>query len=287
MDGSTFGGLLVRPESEISFDNGSGPEITAKLAVSHDVLREASAVRYAAYAAHGLIDPSENGMLTDHWDAYPSTKTIVVYKNSVPVATVRVCLYAPASGIPGSDAVPAMDVFHDEIVDCYHSMPTRNREARAIEVARLARHPDLGSDDLPVFALYRMVSYLVLHFEADAVIVAVQKRHIPFYRRLGFQRRSELRPYAKLKVEGALMACVRKEGEELQQSLPVLGLVSKDDSNYYDFLAGRRVPVFGTGHSEPAAIGMIGERFVGNHSAQALLAGRRRQPYTQPVALAA
>lgn len=288
MDGSTYGKLL--PENQISVSNIEEPSdgITARLAVSPDVWRDAWTVRHAAYAASGLIDAKESGLLVDEWDTLPSTKTIVIYKNGMPVSTARVCLYAPDSGVVGANAVPAMDVFKDDIVDLHRRMPSDHDRPRAVEIARLARHPDLGADHQPVFALYRMASYLVLHFQADAVIAAVQKHHVPFYRRLGFQRISDLRPYAKLKVEGALMACVRPENGELREVLPVLRLVSAQDSNYHDFLAGYRVPVFGTTTAPVAVDGMIDQRFVGG-----VVAGRRERPHAaspadaRPLALAA
>lgn len=263
MDGSILSTVLPTHASEIGSVLDATSGVTARMAVTEEVLDEALQIRHAAYVAQGLIGRDEECNLLDAWDTAPSTKVIVVYKNGMPVATARVCLYAPETGIAGANAIPAMDVFHQEIVDLHKTLAYGGRPARSIEIARLARHPDLGSDSQPVFALYRMACYVALLVEADAVIAAVQRHHIPFYRRLGFQKLTESRPYSKLKVEGTLMACMRSEGGQLSDAIPILRLVSKSDTTYHDFLAGYRVPVFGTGRSRAEVSGLIGRLMEG------------------------
>ncbi len=258
MDGSIFGGSLIRHDGQISYDDGAGSELTARLALSRSVLQEAWAIRQSAYVAQGLIEPTATDVLTDHWDFAPSTKVIVVYKDFVPVATVRVCLYAPPTGIDGAATVPAMDVFPGEIVQLHGSIPAGPVPARTVEIARLARDPTLCADSEPVFALYRMASYATLAFEADAIISAVQRHHVPFYRRLGFNKIAAPRPYSKVKAECALVGRVRREGEELRDVLPILRLVSKEDSVFSDFLAGERVPVYGGNRAPPSLSAIFG-----------------------------
>lgn len=263
MDGSICGDLLLRPTHQTTLTDGAGGGITARLALNEEVLREAWSVRYAAYFSNGYIEPTATALFEDQYDYKDSSKTVVVYKNDAPVATVRVCLYAPDSGIPGAKTIPAMDVFYDEIVGLFRHSRLRNPLTRGAEVMRLSRHPDLRADYEPVFALFRMVGYLLLHFDADVVISAVRTHHVPFYRRMGFQQMTEPRPYPRLKFETGLMACARNDGQTLKDSLPVLGLVSKHDGSYADFLAGRRVPVFGTEYAPPPLSGMFGGRFEG------------------------
>ena len=282
MDGSIYGGLLIRENDKNSCDYSVCDKITARLALSQEVLEEAWNLRHAAYSSHGFIEPKTNGMFMDDWDFRDSTRVIVVYKNEVPVATVRVCLYAPETGIDGAGSLPTMDRFRNEIVDILDKVRVDNGLVRAAEVLRLSRHPDLGADYEPVFALFRMVGYMLLHFDADAVFSAVRRHHIAFYRRMGFRKITEPCPSAKLKFETGLMACVRQKGAELRDSLSVLGLVSKADDNYRDFLAGERVPVFGTGPAPAALSGMFGGRFEGIQASPALFASRARKTARLP-----
>lgn len=287
MDGANFG-LEARP-SRISFglkgiaDDG----ISARLAISEEHLREAWAIRHDAYAAEGLISPRADGLLADETDFLPSVNVIVLYKNDVPVATTRVCLYEPDGGIAGADYLPAMSVFHDEIVDLYRNIPPRGPHARLVENARMARHPSLGADAEPTFGLYRMVCYLLLHMEADAVLAAVQRHHMPFYRRLGMSTVADVRKHPKFDAEVGLVASVRDENEHLRKNLRVLGLVSRSDSNFQDFVSGERVPVFGTGQAPAELTGFMGGRFEWSNASRRVNAETADQSYAQPVALAA
>ena len=256
MDGSTYGGLLIRDGLKTSGDRVADGALTAQLAASETVLRDAWRVRHAAYSSQGYIEPRASGMFVDECDHYPSSKTVVIYKHDAPVATVRVCLYAPQSGISGTDAVPAMDVFHDEITTLLPPFSDDGRPARAVEVMRLARHPDVATEHEPVFALFQMVGYLILLLQADAVISAVRAHHMPFYRRLGFQKVTEPRPYPKLRFLTGLMACLRREGEGIEASMPILRMLSHHDAVYQDFVSGRRVPVLGA-ERFPSGLGRL------------------------------
>lgn len=264
------------------------PLITARLALSEDVLREAWAVRHAAYAAQGLITPNETGMLADDWDFSPATRVIVIYKSGDPVATSRISLYAPDSGIPGSNAVPSMAMFEAEIPLMYQDIPHQDDFPWVVDVSRLGRHPSLGTDCEPVFAMYRMICYLLLHYKADALISAVQKHHVPFYKRLGFQKMAEPKAHPRLNLSAALMACIRTEGGHLRDVLRILGLVSEKDSNFAGFIAGERVPVFGTGPAPAELSGIFGGRLEGLHGKSSM---RERQAenasLTEKISIAA
>lgn len=288
MDGSIYGRLLSRPDDKSSSHVFDDVELTARLATIPDVLTDAWVVRHAAYASHGFIQPAKNGMFIDECDHYPSARTVVVYKNNSPVATVRVCLYAPESGIAGANRVPAMDVFETEIVDIFNHLRSGAASPRGVEVMRLSRHPSLGNDYEPVLALFRTVGYLLLHFDADVVVSGVRKHHMPFYRRLGFRKITEPRPYPKLKFETALMACVRRTGLALEDSMPVLGWLSKEDEHYRDFIAGKRVPILGVGGAVAGLGGIFAGRLSNPAAARALLgAGATEQVVPDQQRLAA
>ena len=264
MDGSIYGGALNSRDLQSNFGDGSASDITARLVTDAQGFEESWRLRHAAYSAQGYIEQSANGLFMDEYDNYPTSKTVVVYKEGIPVASVRLCLSAPDIGLGIAKNLPAFKMFPEEIAGVLESFRGPTRHARAAEVTRLSRHPDLGNDFEPVFALFRMVGYLLLESEADAVFSLVCTHHTPFYRRLGFRKLGEPRPYPNLKVETALVACVRAPDRALQQALPMLGLVSKDDANYQAFLAGLHVPVFGTGHVPTAALSTFERRFEGS-----------------------
>ena len=246
MDGFIFGGRLDRSDEGIDCEDAAVPGLTARVALSRRVLEEAWDVRRAAYVAQGLVEPGAAEQLTDALDFSPSTKVFVVYKDGVAVASARACLYAPDSGVAGATTVPAMDVFHDEIVELRRRTPASSKPARVVEIARFARHPSVSADTGIVFALYHMAAYAIQAFEADAVISAIQPHHVPFYRRLGLEQIAAPRPYAKVKAQCALVAAVRPNGGELRDVVPILRLVAKDDGVFGDFVGGNRVPVYGS-----------------------------------------
>jgi len=256
MDGSIYGGLLIHGEQQTSYDELGGGEISARLATSPEVFRDAWMLRHAAYSSHGFIETNANGMFMDECDHYASTKVVVVYRNNSPIGTVRVCLYAPESGIDGANSIPAMDVFHDEITNLLQATPPVRRGPRAVEVMRLATHPDIGSEREPALALFLMAGYLTLHFQANAVVCAVRRHHMPFYRRVGLQKMTEPRAYPKLKFETGLLACIRRDTEELQRSMAILRPISLDDDIFPDFIRGRPVPVFDSERS-PATVNRL------------------------------
>lgn len=280
MDGSIYGGVLLRPDAQTSFDEPEGDALTAQLATSADVLRDAWTIRHAAYSSHGFIEPTSTRMFMDECDFYSSSKTVVLYKNQLPIATVRVCLYAPGSDVAGAHTVPAMDVFHDEIIDLLRDTQNEGSTSRAVEVMRLATHPDLGNSSEVAFALFLMAGYIVLQFDANAVLCAVRKHHMPFYRRVGLRKVTEPRAYPKLKFQTGLMACVRNSPQELQQSMPILHPISRHDGIYRDFIAGRPVPVF-----EPERSPAVVSRLLSNRVEP--VAGAVRYPNPTELALAA
>ena len=266
MDGSILGGEFKPFNVHGSFRSTCDDGITARLALTEEHMRDAWSIRHDAYVAEGLMAPRADGIMADETDFLPSVNVVVLYKNNIPVATTRVCLYEPDGRIAGADYLPAMSVFRDEIVDLYRQVPAQGKHARLVENARMARHPSIGADSEPIFGIYRMVCYLLLHMEADAVLAAVQKHHMPFYRRLGLETKADLRAHPKFDAEVALMASVRKPEEHLRKSLRVLGVVSKTDSNFYDFVGGERVPVFGTGQAPAEYTGFMGGRFEWSQS---------------------
>jgi hypothetical protein len=218
--------------------------LEACLAMTETVKKQAYTLRHDGYLSVGYIEAQKQGFLRDQYDNYRSSKTIVLYKNGAAAASARVCLLDPASKVPGAAAVPAHEMFGNEINELLQGMGTADRPARAVEITKLARHPDFMKDNDLVFAMFRMTGYLILHFDADVVLTSVRASHVPFYKRLGFRNIAEPRPHPKLNVATGLMACFRDSYDGVQKTVPVMNALSSDDDIYPRFMGGELVPVF-------------------------------------------
>jgi hypothetical protein len=219
-------------------------KLEARLALTETVKKQAYTLRHDGYLSVGYIEAQKQGLLQDKYDNYRSSKTIVLYKNGKAAASARVCLLDPASKIPGAGAIPSNEMFDDEITELLQGLGAGNRPGRAVEITKLARHPDFMKDNDLVFAMFRMTGYLILHFDADVVLTSVRASHVPFYKRLGFQKIAEPRPYPELNVETALMACFRASYDGVQKNVPVMNALSPEDDIYPRFMGGELVPVF-------------------------------------------
>lgn len=222
----------------------NGDRLEARLAVTRTVRKQAYTLRHDGYLSAGYIEAKKQRTLRDKYDDYRSSKTIVLYKNSVAAASARVCLFDPASEIPGAESVPALEMFRAEITELLEGMGRGNRPARAVEITKLARHPDFTKDNDLVFAMFRMTGYLILHYDADVVLTVVRPSHIPFYKRLGFHNVADPRPHPTDNVTLALMACFRASYDGVQKTVPVLNALSPEDDILPRFLSGELVPVF-------------------------------------------
>jgi hypothetical protein len=67
---------------------------------------------------------------------------------------------------------------------------------------------------------------------------------MPFYRRLGFTKIADPRPYPRLNFQIGLMACFRPSYSMVQQTVPIVDHIAKNDSVYEPFMAGEQVNVF-------------------------------------------
>jgi hypothetical protein len=76
------------------------------------------------------------------------------------------------------------------------------------------------------------------------LLSTVRQHHMPFYRRLGFQKITDPRKYPKLAFEVGLMACFRQSFKSIQASIPIFQGIDRRDSVYERFFAGERVAIF-------------------------------------------
>ena len=206
--------------------------------------RIAYTLRHDGYLSYGYITPRDDGLFWDKYDVQANTKTLILYKNGVPAGTVRVCLYDPNSDISEPQAVPAMEIFRDEIVNVVKSLNIDGRAGRAVEITRLARSPAFANDMEVIAALYRLVGYLILYYDADVVLNACRPHHMPMYRRLGFQKIEEPRQYPNLTYRAGLMACFKAAYDGTKPNFGFLKGISNEDQSYAGLIAGECVPVY-------------------------------------------
>lgn len=218
--------------------------LEARLALTEKVKRQAYALRHDGYVAVGYMKPTETGRLEDEYDCLESSKTIVLYKHGKPAASARVCLLDLNGHSQGATTVPACAMFGGEISALLEGLGGSGRAARAAEITKLARHPEFLKDNDLVYAIFRMVGYLILHSNADVVLSSVRASHVYFYKRLGFQSVVAPRPHPKFDVATGLMACFRGSYEGVRHNVPVMNQISQDDDTYARFIAGELVPVF-------------------------------------------
>lgn len=215
--------------------------IEAQVVTDASLSETAFRIRYRAYRSYGYIGMRDSGMFHDEYDERPNFRTVVVFKDNVPAATVRVSLSDAGRFRPEENRLQAMEIFGHEIEAATGTLGIADHSPRIMEIAKLARAPEFANDIDVVFALYRAAGYFILHYDADIVFNAVRRHHLPMYRRFGFEQLTELRAYPGLDFETALMACFKSRFGEARTSLPFLRGLSKGNPAYGGLMAGERV----------------------------------------------
>lgn len=217
--------------------------IFAKLATTDRDHGEAQELRYDAYSAAGYLRESETGRFCDKYDNSSANKTFVLYRGKIPVASARVCLLNRTESGGTGDTIPAYEMFQSEIDSYMAASGHATTQNPAIEVTRLSRHSAFSRDIAIMQAMFRMIGYLVLHFDASVMFAAVTTNHVPFYRRMGFQLVADPRDYPGLDVKTALMGCGCHDHSPVRGHLSSLSTLSKHDNIYKSFMAGQIFPV--------------------------------------------
>lgn len=218
--------------------------LEARLALTDAVKKQAYALRHDGYVAVGYVKPQESGILQDEYDDRESSRTIVIYRNGIAAASARISLLDPESKIPGSDEVPASRMFRKEVLQLLQNLEDQGRPARAVEVTKLTRNPDFEHDNDLISAIFQMVGYLILDFDADVVLNTARLNHMRFYERLGFHAIAQPRRHPGIVVELGLMACFRESYDKVRHAVPDMSQLSRKDETFARFVAGELVPVF-------------------------------------------
>ena len=217
--------------------------LSLQLALTSTQKRLAYQIRHDGYMSYNYITPREGNLFVDGYDGRENVKTVLVFKDGIAAATVRLCLFDTTGVFPDASKIPAMEIFNHEIHELMSQMAQSGPATRAVEVSRMARAPAFSSDVDLIHAMFRAVGYLILHFNADVVLNACRPHHMPMYRRLGFQKLHEPRPYPNLTYEAGLMAYFRSEFGRATSRLSFLKGISAEDSVYHALFAGDEVVI--------------------------------------------
>ncbi|WP_174502378.1 N-acyl amino acid synthase FeeM domain-containing protein [Acidiphilium sp. C61] len=234
--------ILAIPETQ---------DTTARIAVTPELMREAAKVRYDGYLSYGYIEAHRDKLFTDGYDAAANSRTVVIYRDYRPAATIRVTLLDLDGRWPSADKVPSMDIFGAEILALGETAMRAGRSGRIVEINRFASAPSFANDRTLIIAAFRMVAYLRLYFDADLMINAVRTQHMPMYRRLGFKKIEEPRQYPNLNFSTGLMAMFPEQYETALQKIGFPDGVSVSDPIYTRLIAGESVPAFSSSWSNP------------------------------------
>lgn len=254
MDGSIIGKQPAWTLGAESHPPRQTTELMARVADDEDTLKDAWLLRYESYSHHAYIDKNPDRLFKDELDFKPTSKTIVIYQNEQAIGSVRVCLHNAAEASLGNYTMPAMSTFPDLIPSLLVDPNDASLNMRAVEVMRLVTHPHLEKNLELIFGLFRMAKYLTKFFDSQILFCGVRSNHIGIYRRIGFKKASEPRPYPKLKFDTALMYGLEEEYEIVQEKISFLSNVNRNDFTYSGLVNGDLVPVFGdANHATPIA----------------------------------
>jgi hypothetical protein len=219
--------------------------ITVQVAKTPALMEEVYRLRHDSYVAQGFLEPKVCGLFSDQWDRFSHFFSMLGYVDGKPAASVRISHCQPAGPPRDRTETTAMEVFEAEIIKLAESFKTGDKPAVVMELSRLTRHPDFSDSNSDVlFGIFRANFYCLRKTNADMLISAVRKHHMPFYRRLGFQKITEPRPYPKLNFETALMACFRQSYDAIEKTIPIFQGINEADSIFQRLFAGERVRIF-------------------------------------------
>jgi hypothetical protein len=236
---------FVRPNRRDRQDSTAPAHFTARLATDPDTRRDAFALRHASYVAGGYIDARPGGLFSDPYDDKPNCRSLVIYKDSRPAASVRLCVLDTDPAKTGWDDIPAAHVFEEEVAKLLAEAPAGEKPATATEINRLVRHPDFATDYELVFILFRFVSFMVLNDKSDMMLSCVRRNHMPFYKRLEFCSIAGPRAYPELKFSTNLMACPRTRYSTILNNYEILNSRAVETGCYQGLFRGESVAVFG------------------------------------------
>lgn len=243
MDGFGFFDKIEVSRAAIA-DISDKHETEAQLVIAEQMGQDAFRIRHDGYLSYGYITPKKNGLFFDKYDFRRNVRTVLIYRNGIPAATIRICLYDYEKKWEDADTIPAMEIFENEILDLRKTNALHEESNRIIEITRFARDPAFANDRSLLIAAFRVVAYLRLYFNAGIMINAVRPHHMPTYRRLGFQKIEEPRRYPNLTYSAGLMAMFSTDFEAALKKIGFPTGISIEDPVYSALINGNRVNIF-------------------------------------------
>jgi hypothetical protein len=155
------------------------------------------------------------------YDELPHFRTVAIYDEDVPSASVRICSLAFGS----RKRSPASDAFPEEVRKLINEQTAIGTGARGIETTRLVRSPAADNNQGLVFLLYRKAGFLGMRPHPDPRGLCAP----------------ESRAYPELSGPMQLMACTRKRYDEVRLAFPVIDPFAGATDNLDGFLSGGSV----------------------------------------------
>lgn len=234
---------FLRPIRPSQTQPGQAPntpgKLTARLALDPKTRTQVYALRHQSYVASGYLDPRPTGLYTDPYDDMPNCLSLLIYRQNIPAASMRLCTLDLDPAKPDWRDIPALHIFENEIKTLL-----AGGAKKTIEITRLVRHPDYADDSQLVFVLFRFISFLMAHFAADLALNCVRRNHAAFYKRLGFETVAPPRAYPGLKFSTALMVFPRARHQDVLNTHEFLNAGAIENGGYDGLIRGETVPVF-------------------------------------------
>lgn len=218
-------------------------EISAKLVTTSVDIHAMQSLRYHSYLAAGYLAPDEATIFSDQYDGEATSLSILIFHNDVAAASVRVCLLDPSIKDGPGSSIPATTMFNSEIREYMEKISDKIATPRAVEITRLSRHPEYSRSTGLVMAMFNLIGYIVIKFEAHAMYAAVTKEHIPFYKRMGFNLIGAPKRYLGLNVDTALLGCLSTEHRGIKGMTVALPDMSASDPQYEQLISGKKFNV--------------------------------------------
>ncbi len=236
---------LIRPHRSERAERLVRSQLTARMTLDRKTRTQAFALRHASYLAGGYIDERLSGLFSDPYDDLPNCVSIVVYKEELPVASVRLCTLDLDPAMPDWLDIPARHVFAPEVEQMLAGLPRQSGAPRVIEINRLVRHPDYANDFELVFVLFRFVAFMVTRRRIDMMLSCVRRNHQTFYKRLDFETIAGPRSYPELKFDTNLMVCPGGQFHDIINRYTILDSGAVQSGCYDGLFHGETVTVFG------------------------------------------
>jgi len=190
----------------------------ARIALDPLTKKDAYDLRYRSYHSQGHITANDTGLLTDKFDDYATTKTVVVYSEGKAVGSIRTCLLRRGPGTMS----PCREAYPDEVEALLAESGPERPGFDGVEVNRMVRAPEAADDQGLVFLLYRLAGHLALVSDFRVIVTCVRRHHLPFYKRLKFSQAGEAKIYPGLTCPMMLLQIGRSSYDAMREGFQLM-----------------------------------------------------------------